>query len=121
MSFPTITFKHTNLEPDYVLQKLITSKLSALQKYLAGARDIKVEVELEKLAAHVQGPICRIEANIWRGAKLSRAEAVADTFEKAIDEVRANLDHELERAHDKRVSVWRRSARRVKEMMRFSR
>ncbi len=119
MTFPTITFTHKNVAPDQTLQTLVTTKLTSLQKYLEGARSIRCEVEIERLTAHANGPICRIEANLWRGDRLARAEATEETFEKAVDEVRRNLEHELERAHDKRVSLFRKGARRIKDMMRW--
>ncbi len=119
MNFPTITFTHKNVSPDHTLQNLVTSKLTSLQKYLDGARSVRCEVEFERVTSHQHGPICRIEANLWRGDRLARAEATEETFEKAIDEVRRNLEHELERAHDKRVSMFRKGARRIKDMMRW--
>ncbi|MFM2423644.1 MAG: Sigma 54 modulation protein / ribosomal protein [Candidatus Parcubacteria bacterium] len=119
MKFPTITFIHKNVSPDQTLQTLVKHKLSSLQKYLDGARSVRCEVEIERTTAHTHGPICRIEANLWRGDRLTRAEATEETFEKAIDEVRRNLEVELERAHDKRVSMFRKGARRIKEMMRW--
>jgi ribosomal subunit interface protein len=119
MNFPTITFTHKNVSTDPALQTLLTNKLTSLQKYLDGARSVRCEVEFERVTAHAHGPICRIEVNLWRGDRLSRAEATEETFEKAVDEVRRNLEHELERAHDKRVSMFRKSARRLKEMMRW--
>lgn len=119
MNFPTITFIHKNVSPDISLQTLVRNKLTPLQKYLEGARSVKCEVEIEKMTSHNSGPICRIEVNLWRGDRLSRAEAIEETFEKAVDEVRRHLEVELERAHDKRVSVFRKGARRLKEMMRF--
>ncbi len=121
MNFPTITFTHKNVSPDQTLQQLVTNKLSSLKKYLVGARSVRCELEFERTTAHAQGPVCRIEVNLWRGDRLSRAEATEETFEKAIDEVRRNLEHELERAHDKRVSLFRKGARRIKEMMRWGR
>ena len=119
MSFPSITFKHTNISPDYALHDLVTNKLSGLQKYLKGARAVRVEVEIERLAAHQQGPVCRMEVNVWRGDTLARAEATGETFEQVLGEVKSNLEHELERAHEKRSNLMRRSARRLKEMMRW--
>jgi ribosomal subunit interface protein len=121
MTFPTITFIHKNVERDQTLQTLITNKLSSLQKYLEGARSVRCEVEIERLTSHHQGPVNRIEVNLWRGDRLARAEATEETFEKAVDEVRRNLEVELERAHDKRVSMFRKGARRLKEMMRWGR
>jgi ribosomal subunit interface protein len=119
MSFPTITFKHTNIEPDYAMQSLVQTKLSTLGKYLVGARNVRCEVQFERVTGHQHGPVCRIEVNIWRGNTLARTEATENTFEKAIDEVRRTLEHDLERAHDKRLSVFKKGARRLKEMVRW--
>jgi ribosomal subunit interface protein len=119
MTFPTITFTHKNVSPDQTLQTLVTSKLTSLQKYLDGARSVRCEVEIERTTAHAHGPVCRIEVNLWRGDRLARAEATEENFEKAVDEVRRNLEHELERAHDKRVSMFRKGARKIKDMMRW--
>jgi len=119
MSFPTITFKHTNVSPDYALQDLVTRKLQALAKYLKGARDVRVEVEIERIQSHQHGPVCRMEVNVWRGDTLVRAEATEETFEKVVDTVRRRLEHELERSHEKRTNIMRRSARRLKELMRW--
>lgn len=121
MTFPTITFTHKNVSPDPTLQTLVSNKLKSLEKYLEGARSVRCEVEIERITAHNHGPVSRIEVNLWRGDRLARAEATEETFEKAIDEVRHNLEHELERAHDKRVSMFRKGARRIKDMMRFGR
>lgn len=121
MTFPTITFTHKNVSPDQTLQQLVTNKLTSLQKYLQGARSVRCEAEIERMMGRTQGPICRIEVNLWRGDRLTRAEATEETFEKAVDEVRRNLEHELERAHDKRVSLFRKGARRIKDMMRWGR
>jgi len=113
-----ITFKHSNIEPDYELQTLVTDKFSPFAKYLGDAA-ARAEVEFEKIVTHQNGPICRIEANVWRNGTLFRAEATEESFLKAVDVVRNQLEHEMERAHDKRINIVRRSARRVKEMLRF--
>ncbi len=119
MTFPTITFTHKNVTSDQILQTLVSNKLKSLDKYLEGARSVRCEVEIERTTAHAHGPVCRIEVNLWRGDRLVRAEATEETFEKAVDEVRRNLEHELERAHDKRVSMFRKGARKIKDMMRW--
>lgn len=121
MTFPTITFKHTNIEPDYTLQQLVTDKLASLSKYLGGARDVRAEVEFEKILAKDSATQCRIELNLRRSGTLVRAEAAAASFEKAVDVVKAHAEAELLRAHDKRVSVVRRGARVLKDLVRFGR
>ncbi len=119
MTFPLITFKHTNVDSDQRFIALITNKLSSLQKYLGDAKAVRIEVEFERIPSHQSGLVCRVETNVWRGDQLFRVEATTETFEQSIDTVKSSLETELERAHDKRVNVVRRTARRFKEMVRW--
>lgn len=117
MTFPTIKFKHTNTEPNYELQTLITDKLQTLNKYLTHAKDMRLEVELEKQNSQHKGNIYRMEVNLWRSGILFRSEATEESFNKALDVVRADIDKELERFHDKRMSLFKKGARRIKQLM----
>ena len=117
MTFPTIKFIHTNTEPNYELQILITDKLRTLNKYLTHAKDVQIEVELEKLNNHTKGNIYRLEVNLWRSGTLFRSAVMHENFSKAIDAVRAELDKELGRFHDRRVSMFKKGARMIKQIM----
>ncbi len=121
MSFPSITFKHTNIEVSRRLQDLITDKLRPLEKYLQYGSDVRCNVEFEKIVSHQNGNIHRVEANIWRSGRLFQSEATMESFEKAVDEVKQELEKELERAHDRRLSRLRRGARKIKEMILWGR
>lgn len=120
MSFPHISFKHTQSEVNYKLQDLITTKLHTLERYIGGKSDNRCEVEFSKVAPHQNGDIYRVEVNIWSDGVLYRATDTASTFENAIDAVRSDLDSELNRARTKKMSLWRKGARKMKNMMRFS-
>ena len=117
MSFPTITFKHTNISVDYELQGRLTDKLQSLERYIGGKSDTKCAVEFVKVTPQQHGPVYRVEVNIWSDGVLYRAEATKDSFDAAIDGVRSELDSELGRARTKRMSLWRKGARKMKEMM----
>lgn len=120
MVFDRIIFKHTNIGADEKLHSYVTSRLSALQKYIAeGETDVKCEVEFEKVSAQQSGRVCRIEVNVWVAGTLYRAEATEETFEAATDVVRDEVDAEMNKAHKKRNSLIRRGGRKLKEMMRF--
>ena len=120
MSLERITFKHTGIDVRHHLEDLITEKLQTLDRFLGGKSDVRCEVEFAKVAPKQHGDIYRVEVNIWSAGTLHRAEAVNDAFEKAIDAVRSELESELQRARTKKQSLWRKGARRVKDMMRFS-
>ena len=117
MAFPTISFKNTNTKVDYKLQDLLTQKFTSLEKMVGDETDVRCEVEFEKEAPHRHGDIFRVEANLWLKGTLHRAEASCANFEKAIDEVRDELDKELRRSSKKRTNNFLKGARKIKDMM----
>lgn len=119
MSFPQISFKHTNTPVAYHVQEKVTQKFQSLAHHVADDTTARCEVEFEKVAPHQTGPVYRVEANVWCSGVMYRAEKTADSFDKAIDGVRAEIDHELNRARTKKQSLWRKGARQIKNMMRF--
>ncbi len=119
MAFPVISYRATNTELDPKLQDLLEVKFSSLEKYIGEETDVKCQVEFEKETASQSGDIFKIEANLWLHGKMYRAAASMDSFEKSVDEVRAELDKELRRAHKKRNGLVRRGGRALKSMMRF--
>ena len=121
MSFPHISFKHTQTEVNYKLQDLITIKLHSLERYIGGKSDNRCEVEFSKIAPHQNGDIYKVEVNIWSDGVLYRATDTASTFENAIDAVRGELDREMNRTRTKKMSLFRRGARKMKDIMRFGR
>lgn len=119
MSFQNIAFRHNNIGVDSELDGYVAEKLDTLAKYV-NADEARVEVEYEKVASHRQGEICRVEVNITAGRDFYRAENTKETFEAAINLVRDELEKEMDKNQKKRSSLFRRGARRIKEMMRFS-
>ena len=118
MTFPTIQFKATNTELDATLTDLVDQKFTSLEKYVGTETDAFCEVEFEKETAHQSGKYFRVEANFTLKGNLYRAEATEDSFEKAIDEVRSELDKELRRASGKRETMIKKGGRELKDMMR---
>ncbi len=119
MSFPIITFKTTNVVLEGIHQDLVTKKFITFERYVGNATDLKCEVEFEKIGAQTNGKVYRVEANFYRDGQLFRAEATEENFEKAIDEVRDELDKELRRDGKKHETLFLRGARSIKEMLRF--
>lgn len=118
MKFRTIQFKATNTELDENLQTLLEQKLQSLEKYITDETDLVCEVEFEKVTYHQSGKVHRLEVNFFKNGDMFRAEAIEDSYEKAIDEVRDELDKELRRNRNKRETLFRKGARKIKEMMR---
>lgn len=119
MAFPMIQFKATNTHLDGAWQDLIEQKFKSLEKYLGRASDTKCQVEFEKTAPHQNGDVHRVEANLYVDGKLFRAEATEHSFELAIDAVKADLDRELGKSHQKKETLLKKGGRKIKEMLRF--
>lgn len=117
MKFPTIQFKATNTDLNEQLQSLLEDKLQSLERYIRSETDLKCEVEFEKVAHHQSGQVYRVEVNFFKDGELFRAESIKDSFEKAIDEVRDELDKELRRYNKKKDTLFRKGARRFKQMV----
>lgn len=119
MAFPIIKFKATNTELVEELQDLMDRKLRSLEKFINDETDLNCEVEFEKVTAQQTGDVHRVEVNFYKDGELFRAEATEDSFEKAIDEVRDELDKEMRRAGKKQSTLIRRGGRAIKDMLRF--
>jgi len=120
MAFPIIQFKATNTEMNEELQDFTEKKLSSLEKFINDEEtDLKCAVEFEKITAQQSGEVYRVEVNFFKEGTLFRAESTKDGFEKAVDEVRDELDKEMRRAHKKQATMVKRGGRAIKDMLRF--
>jgi len=119
MEFPMIQYKATNVALEGKWQDLVEQKFRTLSKYLKNHTEGTCQVEFEKIVSHQNGNIHRVEANLHCEGKLFRAEATENSFELAIDQVRAELDRELAKSNEKRETLMKKGGRRIKEMLRF--
>lgn len=123
MGLPTIQYKGKNVHLDNAWLDLIEQKFQSLEKYIGDETDVKCDVEFEKETRehHNSGRIHRVEVNLFLKGTLYRAEASEESFEIAIDEVRAELDRVLRSANKKRETLIKRGGRKIKDMLRFGR
>lgn len=117
MTFPTINYKFNDLAEVQELTSIIEQKCASLEKYLHGTGSAICDVEFQKVAPQQHGSVHRVEINLQIDGTLYRAEATEDSFEKAIDEVRDELDKELRRAKDKQETLVKQGGRELKEQM----
>ncbi len=121
MSFPNINFKITNAEVDENLKIIAENKLSTLSKFIGEAHSI-CDLEFEKITNHHnQGNIHRVEINLQINGDLHRTEATDETFEKALDKAKEELWNKLQSVQGKRETLFKRGARKIKEMMIWNR
>lgn len=117
MIFPMINYKFNDIEEAQSLSDIVELKLSSIEKYLHDYESGTCDVEFSKVAAQQNGQVHRIEVNLMVEGTLYRAEATEESFEKAIDEVRSELDKELRRAKDKQITLAKQAGREAKEKM----
>jgi ribosomal subunit interface protein len=117
MTIPTINFKFNSLPEAQALSDIVEQKLTALEKYLSDARSIQCDVEFEKTAPRQNGQIHRLGVNMVVDGAVFWAEAVEESFEKAIDQVRDDLDRELRQAKEIAETKKRQGGREAKEQL----
>ena len=119
MTISNVQYKATNTDLDITLQGLVEHKLESLEKYFGNKDAVICEVEFEKETAHQSGKHFRVEVNLELDGKLYRVEATEHNFEKAVDEVRDELDKQLRRDVKKHTTLVRRGSQAIKGMMRM--
>ncbi len=117
MSFSTINFKYNDIPEAPALSGLVEQKVQSLKKFISETDSVTCDAEFEKVAQQQSGSVYRFEINLLVNGTLFFAEATEDSFEKAIDEVRDELDKELRRAKDKQVTLSKQAGREAKEQM----
>lgn len=115
MTFPMITYKYNSVEAADALAKLMDQKLEPLGSFIPADVSATCEVEFEKIASKQHGKIHRVEANLRVDGALHRADAVEESFEMAIDEVRDELNKKLRRTKGKNRSLLKKAGQRMKE------
>lgn len=117
MTFPSINYKYNDLVEAQSLADIVDQKMAVFDKYFGGAKAVSCDVEFAKVTPQQKGKIFRLEVNLHVDGSLFRAEATEESFEKAIDEVRDELDKELRRAKEKQETLVKQVGREMKEKM----
>ena len=117
MTIPTINYKFNDLPEAQALTELVEHKCEAFAKYLHDGESVTCEVEFQKVAPQQNGEVHQVEVNLTVEGTLYRAVATEESFEKAIDKVRAELDHELRKAKEKQETKDKQAGRAAKEQM----
>lgn len=115
MTFPTISYKYNSVEGADALAALVDQKFAPLGTFIPTDVDARCEVEFERESTQQHGKVYRTEVNLTIDGVLHRAEATEDSFELAIDEVRAEINKKLRRSKSKNTSLFRRASRKMKE------
>ena len=112
-----INIKATNIELTGAISDYVNKKVSALDKFVQSEAVAQVEVG-KSTQHHKQGEVFRAEIHlIGAGLDLYTATEQADLY-AAIDLVKVELKENLTQVKGKKEALYRRGARRVKDMMR---
>ena len=117
MTFESITYKHNNLSETKLLTPLVEQKFESLKKFIPVQAVVLCEVEFEKKGTQQHGRVHHVEANLSINGIVHRAEATENSFEKAIDVVRGELERGLKTAKDKEGTLSRRAGRMLKNLL----
>lgn len=118
MSLP-MNIKATNCDLTTEMRGVIEERISVVEKFMHGKECFVANVEVERTSNQESEKQYRGEATIEIDGTVYRAEAYGGNVEAAFDEVRSELKKEIRRAKGKRESLFRRGARKIKDMMRF--
>jgi len=114
-----IIIKATGYELAGQARERIETKLRALEKHAPNA-SLMCEVE-ESIAAVRAGARYRAEGNLSVDGKLLRAEAMGDTLEGAVDQMRDELVRELRKSRGRERGLAKRGGTALKRLLRFGR
>ena len=114
-----IKIRSKDFELTPAIEEYVDKKISSLEKFLGGEREILCEVELGKSTEHHKsGDIFRAEVNIT-STNVGQIYAVSleDDIYKAIDIVRDEAEREIVSKKNKKSTLFKRGALRLKNLL----
>ena len=107
-----ISIKATHLDLTPSIKQYVEEKVGALEKFLAGALEAKVELERDR--HHQTGLVFRAEVMIIAGGKVMRAEERGEDAYAAVDLIIPKLKEQIAKFKSKKETMARRGARSAK-------
>lgn len=114
-----IKTRSANFELTDAISDYVTKKLSSLEKFVGGAGEVLCEVELARTTKHHNsGDIFKAEVNMFvPGAPQVYSVAEEADLYTAIDVVRDEVERKLVSNKDKKETLFRRGAQKVKNIL----
>ena len=113
-----INFNYNNHNEAQALSGVTEQKLQTLRKFIGDQQSTVCEAEFDKVAANNKGNIFHFAVNLEIDGHLYRADATEESFEAAVDEVRAELDKSIRRSKSKKDSLRKKAGRAIKRVLR---
>lgn len=114
-----IKIRSVNFDLTPAIEDYVNKKISSLEKFFGGQDSILCEVELGRTNGHQNsGDIFKTEVNIT-SAGVGQVYAVAEESDlyKAIDVVRDEAEREIVSKKNKKETLFRRGAQRIKNLL----
>jgi ribosomal subunit interface protein len=119
----TLNIKATHIDLTDEIKNYVESKTNTLMKFIdATEQDVakfNVEVGKTNTAQHT-GNIFRAEINLNAHGQTYRTESTTDHIHSAIDEATHEMEREVKKHKDKRKTLFRRGAEKIKNILRGS-
>jgi putative sigma-54 modulation protein len=115
--------KSKNFEITSSVENYLQKKIDSLKKFFGDFNEelIKAEIEVGRSTRHHKtGDVFRAEINLSIGGQLFRAESERDDIFVAIDEVRDDLEREIQKFKTKKETVFIRGARSIAKQFKIS-
>ncbi len=105
------------MEITSAIKAYVEKKLISLNKF--SSEGAILEVDLGKVNNHHKhGDVFKAELNFTSSGKLTRTEAVSEDMYSAIDVAQSDMLNALSSKKDKKQTLWRKGASRIKEFAR---
>jgi len=115
--------KATNYDLTAEIREYINHQISKFEKVLPpNTEEVILDVEVGKETDHhKQGLVYRAEFNLENKGDLKRSVMIEEDLKAAIDLAADDLVRQIRKNKEKKKDIFRRSAAKVKNMMKFGR
>ena len=102
------------------IKDYVNDRLGSLSKYSKESGGMRIDVELCKTTAHHNnGDVFQAEAHAHHMGEIINVKSVRDDLYAAIDELKDMLAREFTEKKDKKLSIFKRTARRIKKLLKL--
>ena len=112
-----INFNYNSHVEAQALTEPTEQKLMTLNKFIGADQSVICDAEFDKIAANNKGQVFRFAVTLEVDGAMYRAEAVEESFEAAVDEVRDELDKKLRRNKSKKDTLGKKAGRALKRLI----
>lgn len=115
-----LSLKGTKTSITPAIRDYVTAKVETLERFIHPKTDQEILAEVEvglRSRHHKKGDIYRAEINLTIDGELYRAVSVKPDLNEAIDEMRHEIEKQVRRGGSKKTSLFRRGAKRAKEIL----